>query len=124
MAAPYDLTNVVETAIAFRNARDWSQFHSPKNLVSGIAIEASELLEVFLWEPGRPSEEVRLDETVMTRVREELADVLIYSLILAHDLNLDLETAIANKIARNAERYPVATSRGSSRKAPEQSKDR
>lgn len=117
MASPFDLTDAVQSVIAFRDAREWSQFHAPKNLASGIAIEASELLEVFLWDPIRRSDEVRADQEAMERIREELADVIIYSLTLAHDLELDLAAAIQTKIARNAERYPVDTSRGSARKA-------
>jgi NTP pyrophosphatase (non-canonical NTP hydrolase) len=99
---------------AFAAERDWDQFHSPRNLATALAVEAAELLEPFQWltdEQGRS-----LPPEVRAAVEEELADVLLYLVRLADKLDVDLPSAARAKMARNAEKYPVATSRGTSRK--------
>lgn len=102
-----DLTDEI---VAFRDERDWKQFHSPKNLAVSISIEAAELLELFQW-----SSEATLAEDIAAReqdLQQELADVVIYALLLAHDTGVDLEGAVRNKLAQNREKYPVEKSRG------------
>ena len=101
-------------ALAFRRARDWEQFHNPKDLAISISIEAAELLEVFQWS-GADLEVVRKAD----RAQEELADVAIYCIYLAEALGIDLPQAIAAKIDENERKYPVAKSRGSSAKYTE-----
>jgi NTP pyrophosphatase (non-canonical NTP hydrolase) len=99
---------------AFAAERDWDQFHSPRNLATALAVEAAELLEPFQWltdEQGRS-----LPPEVRAAVEEELADVLLYLVRLADKLDVDLPSAARAKMVRNAEKYPVATSRGTSRK--------
>ncbi|WP_224248773.1 nucleotide pyrophosphohydrolase [Hyalangium gracile] len=99
-----------EKLIRFREERDWKQFHSPRNLAASISIEAAELLEIFQW-----TDDARLPALVEARrsdIRDELADLCIYMITLAHDLDIDLRDAIEKKLARNAQRYPVETSRG------------
>ncbi|MCP5140524.1 MAG: nucleotide pyrophosphohydrolase [Chromatiales bacterium] len=98
----------------FALERDWDQFHSPKNLVSALAVEAAELLEPFQWLTGEQSS--RLTSEQLAAVREEMADVLLYLIRLADKLDVDLVTAASEKLVRNAEKYPVARARGSSRK--------
>lgn len=88
---------------AFVEERHWSQFHSPKNLAMSIAIEAAELMELFQWS----SLDEPIDEKQMARLREELADVVIYCLSLANAADIDLAAAVKNKVAVNADRYPV-----------------
>lgn len=99
---------------AFAAARDWDQFHSPRNLATALAVEAAELLEPFQWlgdEQGRdPPPETRV------AVEEEMADVLLYLVRLADKLDVDLAAAARAKIVKNAAKYPVDKSRGSSRK--------
>jgi NTP pyrophosphatase (non-canonical NTP hydrolase) len=91
---------------AFVHERDWTQFHSAENLAKSIAIEAGELLECFQWSPDADEAEVR----------RELADVLIYCLLLADRLGTDVDDLIAAKIEENARKYPVDRARGRSDK--------
>ena len=118
MPGPWDLTQAVSDAVAFRDARDWVQFHRPKELAAGIAIEAAELQELFLWRGEEPASDVVANEALALRVQEELADVCVYVLTLAHDLKLDLSACIATKLAENARRYDIDTYRGRADKAP------
>lgn len=86
--------------IAFRNARNWKQFHAPKNLAISIAVEAAELLELFQWVDDLPSDK-------RTAAAEEIADIYIYLTTLAHDLNISIDGAVRDKLAKNAVKYPV-----------------
>ncbi|WP_221645268.1 nucleotide pyrophosphohydrolase [Listeria booriae] len=95
----------------FRDERDWRQFHNPKDLSISISLEAAELLENFQW---RTSEEVLAGD--MENVKEELADILIYSFMLASDLDLDIDEIIAEKLLKNNLKYPISTSKGSNKK--------
>ena len=98
----------------FAKERDWDQFHSPKNLAMALAVEAGELLEPFQW---LTEEESRtLDSKGLAAVREELADVLLYLVRLADKVNVDLAATAADKMTRNAEKYPIDKAKGSSRK--------
>lgn len=98
------LEDVVAEIIAFRDRRNWKQYHSPRNLCASIAIEAAELLELFQW--ARDDEIAEVAARRRQAIREELADVLIYALTLAHDLGIDVEEAIRAKVEKNAEKYP------------------
>ncbi len=98
----------------FAAERDWEQFHSPKNLASALSVEAAELLEHFQWLTEDASR--ALPAVDRAKVAEELADVLLYLVRLADQLDVDLAAAATAKIARNAAKYPVGKSRGSSRK--------
>ncbi|MEZ5562254.1 MAG: nucleotide pyrophosphohydrolase [Gammaproteobacteria bacterium] len=112
---PADALRVLRDQLRqFALERDWDQFHSPKNLVSALAVEAAELLEPFQWLTGEQSS--RLTSEQLAAVREEMADVLLYLIRLADKLDVDLVTAASEKLVRNAEKYPVARARGSSRK--------
>lgn len=93
----------------FAAERDWEQFHSPKNLVMALAGEVGELTEIFQW--LTPDESVRVMTDAAGQVREEMADVLAYLLRLADVLDVDLEAALAEKIVKNAMKYPVETAR-------------
>jgi NTP pyrophosphatase (non-canonical NTP hydrolase) len=98
----------------FAEDRNWDQFHSPKNLVMALAGEAGELLELFQWLTEEQSRQIAHNDTDMQRVREELADVLIYVLRLADTLGVDLESAVRDKIALNERKYPIELSSGNS----------
>jgi NTP pyrophosphatase (non-canonical NTP hydrolase) len=92
----------------FRDARDWRQFHSPKNLSMSIAIEAAELMEHFQWltiaqAAALPQE----DSAARQAIAEELADVLIYCFSLADVLEFDVAEIVLDKLVRNAEKYPI-----------------
>ena len=95
---------LTDAVIAFRDARDWAQFHDPKNLAIALSVEAAELNERFLWK--------RPEEADTDGVREELADVLIYSLLLAHHYGLNPVDIVREKLSVNERKYPVDRSRG------------
>lgn len=87
---------------AFVKARNWDQYHNPKDLALSVTLEASELLENFQW---LSSEDAVLKND--QNIKEEIADVMIYSMMLAHKLDIDVEEAILSKIKKNAEKYPA-----------------
>jgi len=99
---------------AFADARDWNQFHSPKNLAMALSGEAGELLEIFQWLTEEQSR--RLDAQAKSAASEEMADVLLYLIRLADKLDVDLLDAARRKLAKNAQKYPVDKARGHARK--------
>ena len=99
----------IERIRKFTEDRDWDQFHSPENLAKSICIEAAELLECFQW-----SDNYNLD-----KVKEELADVLVYSQNMLDKLGLDADQIVNEKMERNEEKYPVDKARGKSTKYSE-----
>lgn len=96
-----ELTNEI---LEFAHERDWEQFHTPENIAKSISIESGELLECFQW-----NNNFNLDE-----VKEELADVVNYCLLLSSKLSLDLETIVREKMEKNRVKYPVIKAKGSS----------
>lgn len=98
----------------FAKARDWEQFHSPKNLACALSVEASELLEHFQWLTDEQSRNLRPE--TQSKVAEELADVLLYALQLADKLNVNPLEAASRKLELNELKYPVALARGRSTK--------
>jgi NTP pyrophosphatase (non-canonical NTP hydrolase) len=103
-----DIEEITAALIKFRDERDWKQFHNPKDLSLAISIEAGELLELFLW---KDSEEAKIE-----KVKEELADVLAYTLLLAEKYQFDVKQIVLDKIAKNAEKYTIDKAKGSARK--------
>jgi len=97
---------------AFVAERDWEQFHSPKNLVMGLSVEAAELMEHFLWIDNEASRQVVHDRAKLGEVADEVADVACYLLALCNVLGIDLSDAIRAKLAKNAIKYPVEKVRG------------
>lgn len=97
----------------FVHARDWESFHSPKDLAMAISIEASELLDLFLWRGVEGSKD--LEPAARSAVAEELADVVIYGLSLANALDLDLSDAVVSKLRLDESKYPVDRFRGRAR---------
>ena len=106
-----DIQKILEEIIKFRNERDWEQFHNAKDLSLAISIEANELLEQFLWKNP--------EEANIEKVKEELADVLIYALLLADKLQINIESIVLAKLKKNAEKYPVEKAKGTSKKYDE-----
>ena len=103
-----DIEQILEELRRFNQERDWDQFHNGKDLAIGLSVEASELLEAFLW---KVPEDVNRD-----KVREELADVLNYAFQMADKYNLDIKEIMLEKIRRNAAKYPVEKAKGSAKK--------
>ena len=101
----------------FTAARDWDQFHSPKNLAMALSVEASELLEIFQWLTEAQSRAP--DEKTRAAVRDEIADVLIYLVRIADQLGIDPLAEARRKLADNERKYPVEKSRGNSKKYTE-----
>ena len=101
----------------FAAERDWDQFHAPKNLAAALSVEAAELLEPFQW--LSEAESAALPPETLEAVRREMADVLLYLIRLADQLDVDLLAAARDKIALNAEKYPADKARGSRRKYTE-----
>ncbi len=112
--APGNLGELAALIRAFARERDWEQFHTPKNIAMGVAIEAAELMEEFHW--LTPEESARLAPQQLEAVRHEMADVLVYLVLLADKLGVDLYAAAAEKIALNAKKYPADTVRGKATK--------
>ncbi len=92
--------------------RDWEQFHSPKNLVMGLAVETAELMEHFLWMDNDASRRVVDNSAELGEIADEMADVACYLLALANTLNLDLSDAILGKLEKNAQKYPAEKYKG------------
>ena len=92
--------------------RDWEQFHSPKNLVMGLAVEAAELMEHFLWIENQASRQVVDDAGKLGEIADEMADVACYLLALSDSLGIDLSEAILGKLEKNAQKYPVEKCKG------------
>jgi NTP pyrophosphatase (non-canonical NTP hydrolase) len=96
----------------FVAARDWYQYHSPKNLAMSIAIEAAEIMEHFQWITPEEAAARMGDDHTRAEVADELADVLIYCLSFANSTGIDVSEAVHKKLARNEDRFPVAVVRG------------
>ena len=104
----------IDKVIQFRDARNCCQFHNPKDLAISLSLEASELLEVFQW-----SGEDLICEDKMDKIREELADVLSYCILMADVCGLDLDEIVQAKVKKNAEKYPVEKAYGNKAKYTE-----
>jgi NTP pyrophosphatase (non-canonical NTP hydrolase) len=106
------IEEMVPLLLNFRAERKWEQFHVPKELATAISIEASELLELFIWKERESTNQVKNDQNSMDLIIDEVADILIYLLFLSHDLEIDLPRAIKQKIEKNAKKYPKEKYRG------------
>ena len=111
---PLISAQTVRRILAFRDARSWAQFHNPKDLAISLSLEASELLECFQWS-GADTEV----ERKRAQMCEELSDVLIYAVLFAERLGIDVDAAMQAKIKANEARYPVEKSLGSAAKYDE-----
>jgi dCTP diphosphatase len=98
--------------LRFRDKRDWAKFHTAKNLSAAIAIEAAELQEHFLWKSDDDVAEYLKNPSKKRGVEDELADVIIFSMLLADQLGVDMDMAVRRKVRENAKKYPVAKSKG------------
>ena len=109
-----DIKQLTEAVLKFRDERDWQQFHNPKDLALSLSLEASELLENFQWKTSEEAIQKNLDN-----MREELADIFIYTLLFANEVGIDLKEAVEQKLEKNNQKYPVEKARGSSAKYTE-----
>lgn len=105
-----ELQKLVERIVAFRDARDWKQFHNPKDLALSMVLEAAEVMEHFQW---KNSEEMaEYVKTNKTDIADELGDVLYWVLLMGHDLHIDVLQALDDKLKKNEEKYPVDKAKG------------
>ncbi len=111
------LIELRDTLRAFAGEREWQRYHTPKNLAMALIVEAAELAEHFQWLTAEESQS--LQHGKREKLREELADVLIYLVELADTLGVDLAAAARDKIAKNALKYPVEKARGNAKKYDE-----
>ena len=107
---PDNLTELQDAVETFVAERDWAQFHTPKNLAMGVAIEAAELMEHFLWSDGVEPAAPNAERTAM--IAQEMGDVLIYLVRLGQVLGIDLVTAATDKLAINRDKYPIEKAKG------------
>ena len=110
------LQSLTHRLIAFRDERDWRQFHALKDLIVSLNLEASELLELTQWQDETTFEAAASEDPVKDRISEECADVLIYLLLICERCGIDLLAATSDKIERNAQKYPVEKARGNAKK--------
>ena len=103
-----DLEELRKAIVQFTQARDWDQFHNGKDLALALSIEASELNEAFLWKEAK---DVNVD-----KVKEELADIFNYAILIADKYDLDVKQIVLDKLRRNAEKYPVDKAYGIAKK--------
>jgi len=103
-----DIEKIIHEIVAFRDERDWSQFHNGKDLALALSIEAAELNELFLWK--------KPEDVPISSIKEELADILNYAFLIAHKYDLDIKEIILEKIIVNGEKYPISKSKGNALK--------
>ncbi|MBR9660429.1 nucleotide pyrophosphohydrolase [Bacillus thuringiensis] len=105
------MKELTDKVIKFRDERNWKQFHNPKDLALSLSLEASELLENFQWQSSNEAVSQKRED-----MKEELADVLMYALLFAHEVGVDIKQAIEEKLQKNNEKYPVEKAYGVSKK--------
>lgn len=105
-----DIAKLTKQIVEFRNSRDWKQFHNPKDVALSLVLEAAEVMEHFQWKSTEEVEEYL--KTNLEDVSEEIADVLYYVLLMAHDLRIDVKEALQRKIEKNERNYPVEKAKG------------
>jgi NTP pyrophosphatase (non-canonical NTP hydrolase) len=105
------MNELINKITAFRDARDWKQFHNAKDLAVALNVEAGELLELFLWKEAEAADE--------SKIREELADILMYAYLLADQQGLDVEEIVNEKLKTNEAKYPAEKAKGNAKKYDE-----
>jgi NTP pyrophosphatase (non-canonical NTP hydrolase) len=108
------IEKLTKTIIKFRDARDWKQFHNPKDVALSLVLEASELMEHFQWKS--PSEIENYLKKHKNEIGDELADVFYWVLLMSHDLNIDISDALEKKIKKNEIKYPAHKAKGTHKK--------
>ena len=114
-----DFTTLTKLLLQFRDERNWRQFHTLKNLIISLNLEAAELLELTQWKTDEELAASKTDDAFQQALKDECADVLLYLLLIAEESGIDLLQAAQQKIGKNAVRYPVAQAYGSSKKYTE-----
>ena len=118
-----ELPALVKQILAFRDERDWAQFHTPKNLAAALAVEAAELQELMLWKGEEEVDHLVSSKNGHAKLSDEIADVLIYALLFCDAAGIDPDAAVRIKLKKNAEKYPVDLAKVSAKKYTEFSED-
>lgn len=105
-----DIKDLTKRIIAFRDAREWKQFHNPKDLALSLVLEATEVMEHFQWKSKEEMEKYIV--TNKLEIGEELSDVLYWVLLMSSDLNIDILKSLEEKMKKNEEKYPVEKTKG------------
>lgn len=106
-----EIQEISEQIVLFTQERNWDQFHNGKDLALALSIEAAELNEAFLWKEAK--------DVDINKVKEELADIINYALLIANKYNLDVKQIVLDKLIKNAEKYPISKSKGNAKKYTE-----
>ena len=114
-----DLKKLDKDITEFVTARDWDQFHSVKNLSMALNVESSELLEIFQWISEEKSNQIKNDPQILSKIEDEVADIFVYLMRILNKTDIDLESAVRNKMKKNADKYPVALAKGNYKKYSE-----
>jgi NTP pyrophosphatase (non-canonical NTP hydrolase) len=99
------LEDIQKDFAKFKQERGWEKFHKPKNIAMSISIESAELMELFQWKDNVDIERIKSDSELMDNIREELGDIILYSLSMAQKLDIDLEEAVEDKLKENKDRF-------------------
>lgn len=110
----FEFDKLIKEIVNFRDERNWKQFHNPKDLAISLSLEASELLENFQWKTSDDAVKENLEN-----IKDEITDIAIYTMLLSHELGINLEQAIKEKIQKNKQKYPVDKAFGSRKKYTE-----
>ena len=114
-----DIKELQKRVIRFRDQRDWAKYHNPKDLAISLSLEAAELLELFQWKNPAQVETLKIDAKGRQRVKEELGDIIIYALTLAHEFAFDPAEVVLEKLQVNEKKYPVDKVKGKAKKYDE-----
>jgi len=113
------LSEIKHWIIEFDSKRDWDKYHHPKELAISISLEAAELLENFQWKENQSLDSIKSDNKIMKSLKDELADIIIYSFNFANQLDIDVSEAIKEKLEENDTKYPIEKARGLNKKYTE-----
>jgi dCTP diphosphatase len=103
----------------FSEERDWGKYHNPKNLAMALSVETSELVEIFQWLTEQESNEIISNSEKMDHIKEEISDILLYTIRLADVLKINIPESIEIKLDKNKEKYPIGKSKGNAKKYSE-----
>jgi len=103
----------------FVTERDWAKYHHPKEVAISLVLEAAELLEIFQWEEKQEIPKIKSDNRTMQRIKEEISDIILYCISIANRLDIDISTAIREKLELNKKKYPADVVKGKSTKYTE-----
>ena len=111
-----NIQEIKEKIKAFIKERDWEQYHHPKELAISLSLEAAELLELFQWKEKQDLEDLKKDKELMIKLKEELADIMIYAIDIANYTDIDISESIIKKLKKNSEKYPIEKAKGNNKK--------